>query len=102
MSVRANIRTYAIGVYLLSGWTPWGVHLTESGGGRLILRGGRWIMCCGHALRRHEVERWLLAGLVVEGPADRLGHPTIIAGPRLSSWVSGAFHGLRARRWGQP
>lgn len=103
MRVKANKRTYAIGLYLLSGFTPWGVELIRREGeppALSLCRPREWIMCCGHVLRTHEVERWKAAGLVIDGPPDRFDRPTIVAGPRLEAWVSAAFHQLRARTWG--
>jgi hypothetical protein len=112
--VRANKRTYAIGLYLLSGWLPWGVDLDRRRGrpeaatpsiplcAPLFSRGqARWIVCCGHTLSTAEVERWKAAGLMVDGEPDARGRPCVVAGPGLERWLGAAFNGLHARRWGR-
>ena len=105
--VRANKRTFAFGQYLLSGFLPWGTDFREADGGppRIVrvARPGtsrsRWPLCCGQVLTDAEVDRWKALGLAIDGPLSARGNPTIIAGPRLETWVSDAWHGLRARRW---
>ena len=103
MNIRPNKRRFAIGFYLLAGFSPWGVDLE----GRLgkaeptmpNCGGGDWIMCCGHVLKTGEVENWTRAGLAADGPPDRFGRPTIVAGPALDRWISDAWHDLQVRSW---
>lgn len=107
MSVRANKRTYALGFFLQTGWLPWGHQFADPGRPPFIVRCGadsgqrpvRWIMCCGHVMTTAEVSSWKVAGLAVDGPLDRFGRATIIAGPALAQWLSNAWQGLLAKRW---
>ena len=70
--MKANKRRFAIGFYLLSGFTPWGVQLDEDKP-QLPDCAGDWIMCCGHVLRPHELQAWRDSGLVIDGPIDEAG-----------------------------
>lgn len=105
MTIKANKRTYAIGLFLLTGWTPWGVKLLWSGislvGGESGKKGGaEWIMCCGHVLSRAEMDLWIAEELAAPDEPDRFGRPQVKAGPKLERWLGVAFEGLRAKTWG--
>lgn len=102
MTITPNKRRFAIGFYLLTGWTTWGVELKWGGPPHMSNCGGEWIMCCGHVMQQAEVDAWKDAGLAIDGEPDGGGRATIVAGPNLSRWVSSAWHDMRARRWRRP
>lgn len=108
MTIRPNKVRFAIGVYLLSGYLPWGVDFRDEMGTAPALprcqtdRGYKWILCCGHTLNDRQIAAWRAAGLVMDGPPDKGGRPTVIAGPRLNKWLGDAWHHLVARSWGSP
>lgn len=101
--IKPNRRRFAIAIYLLSGVTPWGRDLhrsfADSEQPSLPNCDGRWIMCCGHVMRTEEVEVWKADGLLVDGPVDRGNRPTVVAGPKLETWVSHAWHNMVVQRW---
>ena len=123
MMIKPNRRRFEIAFYMLTGWTPWGVHLDRDAGGRKPmvrptkpLGGGptEWPVCCGCVLTTAEVAEWKTAGLLADGEpvlildpdapagvdAPRLSCPTVVAGPLLEVWVSHAWGGMQTRRWG--
>lgn len=122
MKIKPNRRRFEIAFYLLTGWTPWGVHLDRDAGDRKPMArpvksigGGpeEWPICCGCVLTTTEVADWKAAGLLVDGdpvmildphgPAGdhvpRIECPTVVAGPGLDAWVGRAWVGMKARRW---
>jgi hypothetical protein len=104
MMIKPNKRRFAIGFYVLTGFTPWGVELTKANSERPSMTNcsGRWIMSCGHVMTHAEIRLWTEAGLFTPGPLDALGRQTAVAGPHLAAWVSHAWHDLRAATWRPP
>lgn len=106
--IKPNKMRVAIALYLQSGFLPWGVDFRDCRGGpnnlSLVprshgLRRDEWILCCGHFFSNAEGEQWIAEGLGAEGPLDKHGRRTMIAGPGLSPWLADAWENLIARTW---
>lgn len=104
-------RTFVIGFYLRTGWLPWGHQLLDMGAGVTVIpRVGAesgatkvsWVVCCGHTMRKAEVERWKASGLAVDGPPDKFNRPTLVEGPALEQWVADAWVHLKPAHWHAP
>jgi hypothetical protein len=98
MVIKPTKRRFAIGLFLLTGHTPWGVNL-RGDSPRLPRCSNEWVMCCGHVLTSAEVRQWTSEGLLAPGPLDELGRETVVAGLALWRWVYDAFHSIPDRSW---
>ena len=103
-TLRFTKRNYAFGLYLRTGWAPWGIDLRSAGpgimprypGGTSEITGRRerphWIMCCGHTMSDTEAQRWFDACVATEGVPTKYGWRTMVAGPNLEQWLSHCWH----------
>jgi hypothetical protein len=111
-AIRVTKRSYAFGLFLLTGYLPSGVDMRwrdRAGPPHISLCGAesaqtppRWILSCGHTMAPAEAARWKAAGLMQDAAPDKFGRPALEAGPQLPYWAAHAFHGLRHARWGHP
>jgi len=63
--VKPTRRRLNIMSMLATGWLPWGVKWSAPGEiPSLPLSGTKYIMCCGHVLRRKEAQEFVTAGLL--------------------------------------
>lgn len=103
--IKPNKRRFVIGIYVLSGWLPWGRNLDagnpkRAGSDTARVSVNYWPICCGHVLRDTEVQAWKAAGLLVAGEPLR-GLETVRAGPKLEMWINDAWHDMQVRSWSQ-
>ncbi len=95
MTVDHTFRNYAIATFLVHGYTPWGVDLSDNPGLPDCGDAG-WIMCCGHVLTADEAAAWVVSGVAVVAPEpDRLGRQRLVAnGQKTQSWIDDCWHAL--------
>lgn len=87
--IKRSKRRIAIMLYLTSGWTPWGVHLSQNEPPALSLCDkNSYIMCCGHVMGRKEAQLFRDHGLLRAGPPDRFKRETLIITEVGKAWLN--------------
>jgi hypothetical protein len=82
-------RRLAIMSMLATGWLPWGVRWDHGDGfANLPLCGRKYIMCCGHVMGEKEAQKFVDAGLLMAGPPDRFGRPTLVITDAGKPWLN--------------